>query len=271
MTHSAGDDSPIENYLDQLVVQLWDGSPTAARPGRHLLWETEAHLRDAAQAAIDAGASPHDAETAAVVRFGSADALARAELALRPLPVRVVIGQVAVTAWLLAGVGAVAVGLAGGVAALIRWFGGDSALVTVGQGQVLAATDCARWLAGNPAARSCRDAAIADWAAETVAYRVALGLLGVLALVSLAWIARRRRIASSPTLLDAVGTTLFVLAAAVTLGRGIDSWVVAHGSGSGQWLSAAPVAMAASVVFGRRLLDDLRAPPRSDGRKNASA
>jgi hypothetical protein len=43
-----------------------------------------------------------------------------------------------------------------------------------------------------------------------------------------------------------------------TLGLGINAIAVTSGDGSGQWLSAAVVALIAAGVFGVRLIRDLR-------------
>ena len=41
-------------------------------------------------------------------------------------------------------------------------------------------------------------------------------------------------------------------------GLGVDALIVSSGHGAGQWLSAAPVALAAGLGFGLRLLRDIR-------------
>jgi hypothetical protein len=52
--------------------------------------------------------------------------------------------------------------------------------------------------------------------------------------------------------------TAFGAAGVWTLGLGVDAIAVSSGHGSGQWLSAAPVALLAAAVFGLRLLGNLR-------------
>jgi hypothetical protein len=59
---------------------------------------------------------------------------------------------------------------------------------------------------------------------------------------------------------DTAAFVLFLLAGLWTLGAGIDAVVVAAGAGSGQWFSAAPVALAAALGFGWRMLHDLATP-----------
>ena len=88
-------------------------------------------------------------------------------------------------------------------------------------------------------------------------------IVGLVALAGL-WLARRRwfpahRWALLPsTVVDTIATTIFALSGAWLAGLGVDAWVVSAGYGSGQWLSAAPVALVAAAVFGTRLLRDLR-------------
>jgi len=246
--------SPIETYLDELVRAFAGRAP---RELRGMLAEAEAHLHDDADAAIARGVPRERAEAEAVARFGPARDLAAADR--RRLPVRHVLDQLVRHAVLMFGVGAVAVGLSGAVAAVIRAIGGSRALIDVAPGQVLSAGDCARWLSGDPAAHSCAAAAVGDWANEVVYYRIALGILGLLALAGYRWL--RRGLRSSPMLMvvrDTVGVAAFAGAAAVTFGLGIDAVVV--GGGAGQWFSATPIALVLAVAFAVLLLRDLRRP-----------
>ena len=131
--------------------------------------------------------------------------------------------------------------IGGLVAAVVRAVGGSHALVDVQPGETLAPADCTRWLALNPTAGSCRSAAVADWANETVYYRLALGVVGLLVLAVGHWLRRGRptsRLAA--TIRDTVGFAAFALGAVGTLLLGIDSAV--RGTGAGQWFTGAAVA-----------------------------
>ncbi len=250
---------PVDDYLDQLFVQLRSHAP---RDARSMLSETEDHLRDAAHEARLRGLSDADAEAEAVRRFGDARLLAVADRRRG----RVWVARATlVSAWSLGAWGAVAVGSSGLLAGVLRLAGGTAGFLAGpwprgGAG----AAACARWLSLSPHATSCAEAAIADWANEVVAYRVAFGLLGVLALAALA-VARRSlvhgpRWSPLPSLVtDTIGTAMFGASGAVLAGLGIDALAVSSGSGVGQWLSAAVVALAAAGVFGLRLLRGLRA------------
>jgi hypothetical protein len=254
-----GRNSPIEAYLDGLLVDLRAEPP---RQARHLLAEAEAHLRDAAEAS--AGMSQVDAEADAVARFGPSAGLARAERDRRITPLGTLVRQGLASAWFLGALGAIAVGLSGVVAAILGAIGGKSFIAGF-PGRALTPSDCARWLSIYPHAASCHQAAISDWAAETVYYRIALGLLGGVAMAVFV-VARRRmqrrdRWAVLPTtVVDTVAATLFGASGAWLVVLGADAVVVSSGHGAGQWLSAAPIALAAAAVFGVRLLRDLRSP-----------
>jgi hypothetical protein len=220
---------------------------------------------------VAGGASELAAQTAAVQRFGPVGELVAAEQRRQVPAPAAVAGQVVATAWLLGAIAAVAVGVSGLIAEVVRLVAGIPVLVDVAAGQGLAAVDCTRWLAADPTAATCRDAALSDWAAEVVGYRVALGLLGVIAL--LAYPAMRRirfgRVDMSghgglgrlPAVVsDSIAFTGFALAAGGTLILGVNAVVTASGHGSGQWFNATPVALGVAAVFGWRLLRDRLSP-----------
>ena len=177
---------PIDNYLDQLFVELRRNTPHAARS---MLNEAEAHLRDVADEEARAGMSPEEAEAEAVSRFGDARLVAAADRSRGRLWVA---RGVFISAWSLGAWGAVAVGLSGLVAGSMRLAGVTNRFLAGTWPKAgINASDCARWLGDYPHAGSCAQAAMSDWAFEIVAYRVALGLLGLAALACL-WFARRR-------------------------------------------------------------------------------
>lgn len=263
MTGSEHRDSPIEAYLDELVIGL---SARRPRELRHLVAEAEAHLRDDAEQAIATGMAAYEAEAQAVARFGPAVDVARAERDRLVVPIARLARQVMSSALLLGAIGAVAVGASGLVAGVFGLIGGNRALVDVPANRVLSAGDCVRWLAADPGAHSCRDAALSDWAAETVYYRLAAGIVGVVALA--VYLLLRDRLGRRgwwtslpPTVTDTIAMTVFGVAGCWTLALGLDAAVRSSGHGSGQWLSAAPVALAAAAVFAWRLLRQLRTEP----------
>lgn len=263
MTPPEEPDSPIETYLDQLVAGL---SARRPRDLRYLLAETEAHLRDDADRGVAAGLSPLQAEAEAVRRMGPVADLVTAEKQRQATSGGVVVREFLTTGLLLGGIGAVAVGISGVIAAGVRLVWGGPVLVDVARGQTLAAADCVRWLAADPTAPSCRDAAVADWVWEVIGYRIVLGVLGAIALVGYLLLRRRwtRRNAWAilpASVSDTIALVLFGIATAWTLALGVDAIVVNAGHGAGQWLSATPVALTAGAVFAVRLIRDLREHP----------
>jgi hypothetical protein len=250
-------DGPIERYLDELFVEVRSTSP---RDARSLLSETESHLRDAVEEATRNGMSVTDAEVDAIRRFGGARQIATGDRERG----RKDLGRgLVASAWLLGAVGAIAVGISGLIALAMRLAGVSNQFVAGRRSTAnLSPTDCARWLTGAPHAHSCAQAALDDWAWETVGYRIAFGVLGLLAL-GLFVVARRRLSlgrgwTSLPaTVVDTIATTLFGISGVWLAGLGIDALIVSSGHGAGQWLSAAPVALAAGLGFGRRLLRDI--------------
>jgi hypothetical protein len=258
-------DGPIEAYLDELV-----GSMSTRRPRelRYLIAESEAHLRDDAERGVAAGLSIQQAEAEAVARFGPAGDVVAAEERRLATPLTVVARASVASALFLGAIGALAVGVSGLIALIVRAIAGSRAVVDVGPGRVLGAADCTRWLNADSGARSCRDAAVADWVNEIVGYRLLMGLLGVVA-VAVFLVLRRRwmsqgRWATLPAAVtDTIAVTLFGAAGVWTLGMGVDAIANASGRGSGQWLSAAPVALGAATVFAVRLVRNLRNPAES--------
>jgi len=251
---------PIESYLDELLSAA---RSLPVREARYLLAETEAHLRDAADAGVRRGLAEHEAELAALTDFGTVADLVGRERARLRTPLRTLAGQLLRTAYLLGAIGAIAVGLSGVIAGLVYWIGGAAAIAPVPHAADLTPANCARWIGLAPHS-GCRAAAISDWASETVVYRIAAGVLGVIALVLYAIATRRRGTKPKPGLepmvTESIATTLFVVAAIGTLGLGLGALISSSGSGAGQWLSATPVALAAATIFGSRLARRLREP-----------
>jgi hypothetical protein len=253
---------PIEAYLDELVGLLSTRRP---RQLRSLLAETEAHLRDDADAGVRAGKSRYDAEVAAVARFGPAEVIAGAERDTWRPPIAVVAKQFIGSAALLGGIAAIAVGISGLIALFLRAISSARFLVDTPAASVLTPSNCSRWLGRNTPVSpvtQCRSAAMNDWVSEVIGYRLIAGVLGV-SVVLLAVAVRRRRggLPQLPRLVaDTIAAAAFTVAGVWLLLVGFDALVVVHGDGAGQWLSAAPVALAAAAVFGLRLIHDLQQP-----------
>ncbi len=252
------DDSPIGFYLDDLFQAARALPP---RDARYLLAETEAHLRDSADAAMAGGVQPYEAELGALAAFGTVDDLVPRESQRTRMPLRTLAGQILNSAMQLGAIGAMTVGASGAVAGLIYLIGGANSITTV-PAAVLTPQNCARWLS-QQAATNCHQAALSDWAFETVYSRLALGVAGVLLLIAHRYRKRRQRGNSGlkPIVTDTVAALAFAVAGLWTAGLGVDAMIVSEGQGAGQWLSAAPVALAVAAVYCTRLAKRIREEP----------
>ncbi len=255
--------SPIEEYLDGVLVTSAGIGPRALR---HLLAETEAHLRDIASEEVRAGSSPVDAERAAIARFGSIEALVEGEAAGRVIPLRALLRPTFGTALLLGGLAGVAAGVSGLITALMGYLGGSTFIVNISRRTYLSPSDCARWLSQNHSTHSCYQAALQDWSFEVVAYRIATGVIGLLMLVAYLGLRRRWSAKQLPCNLprhyvDAVAFVAFTGFGVWLAGMGVDSLIVSAGRGAGQGLGTAPAMLALGAIFGWRLIVDLRTPP----------
>ena len=256
MSDPRHEDSPVEQYLDRLLA----AAPGPPREVRSLLAEAEAHLRDATAAGLAEGLDPLAAEQRAVSHFGSVREVTTAEAGRQSLPLAAVGRQVVASGLLLGGIGGVAIGISGLLTALLGAIGGSTFIVDISHSTHLAPADCARWLSQNPGAHSCYQAALSDWAAEIVGFRLVAGVVGLVALAAYFGVRRRRFGALPATVVDTIAVIAFGAAGAWTLGLGVD-WLLVGTNGAGQWLGAAPVALVMAGLYGARLLHDLRRPP----------
>jgi len=253
--------SPIEDYLDQLLVEL-RGS---ARDVRRILAEVEEHLRDATAEGVADGLSEDKAQWRAIDRFGRPRVVARrfGRLAARPA-----LGALARAAVPFTVAGMIAIGVSGAISELLgRVFG--PAFVAGDQPDVrYTAGRCADFQEYFPG-KSCLDAAAWHHWGEVVEYRAAVGVLGLFLLGG--WLLHRRRrpkaaaaalIALPAGLMSGVAAALYGLAAAGLLLQGLGAAAAGGMSGgTGQWLSAGGVALVAAMVYGLALLRSLAPAP----------
>jgi hypothetical protein len=255
------DASPVEDHLDALLVAL-DGPP---RQVRAQLAEAEAHLWDATAEGVAEGLDRVEAERRAVARFGPVSLVAEGEAARGAVSLSELAHQSVSSGLGLAAIGGIAIGISAVITWVMGAVWGDRFVATDPGPSALTASNCARWLAGTHAL-TCRQAAIGDWAHDTVLVRAAAGVVGLAALAGwFAWrrwtTARRGRPAAlAPWLVDALAAAAFGVATVWLVSLGVDAFNVDAGHGAGQWLGAAPVALVLAVVFGLRLLGHLRRP-----------
>lgn len=163
----------LEPYLDRLFDLL--GGTGAA--GRRILSEAQAHLEEAIQANGAAGMSQEDAEREALARFGAPEQIAQAHASYSALPVALAFGRVVAAAWLLFGIGAMALGLMGlGDAALVRLVG----LNFIGE-DAPGVRACQH---ANIDTIACRASAAAHHAREMIDGPLAAGVFGLVAVAA---------------------------------------------------------------------------------------
>jgi hypothetical protein len=251
-------DDPIETYLDELFATM-RGSP---RTIRRVLREVEDHLRDAAADAQRAGMTDDEAARSAVARFGPARALASTASVGGRVRASVVLRQLVVMGCLLAGIGFIAVGASGVVAAAMgkalgaRFVAGDLPGVTY------TAARCDDFARLVPEATSCGQAAAIHHYGEVVEYRIAVGIAGLGAL--LAWRTLRRRwpvttsgLVLPPALAPALAMALFAMASILLAVQAANALTIGRNAGAGQWLSAAVVSLIGAVASGGSVVRSL--------------
>lgn len=255
-----GSVSPVDQLLDRLLVLL----PGTPRQIRIALAEAEAHLAQLVEQGLHEGLSQLQAEAEAVRRFGPADLLAADERRWRRTSGVGLVRAGAVTALYLCLIAGLALGASGLLVALVGWLGGSTSIVNISESTHLSTTDCTRWLRNDPQAATCYQAALSDWASETVVNRLAIG--GLALIVVLIILRRRRRRPKRvsrllpPLVVSSIGLSVFGTTALWLIGQGSDTLLIGA-NGAGQYLGSAPPVLAAALWFATRLVHELRAQP----------
>lgn len=248
----------IDEYLDRLASEL----RLDRRRARRVLLEAEDHLREAAQRFCADGLPWREAEQRAIDRFGSPRTVARrfaAEAGGVPLPR--LGAELALALSLLFGIGMSAIGASGLVADAFGAALGKSFVAGDTNGVTYTPARCADFLSYFPHAGSCEAAATAHHFDEIVTYRIAAGVLGLLALGG--WYLLRRRFARRGGLLPegfatTIGVTLFGLAALILLAMGGIPILLGQPTGAGGQLSGGLLALSVFAGFARSFLHVLR-------------
>jgi hypothetical protein len=210
-------DGPAERYLDALFDRL-TGTGNA---GRRSMAEAEDHLRTAAAVGVASGLDREAAEHQAVRRFGAPGSIA-AQLQITHRGIGALIRPLLAGAYMIGVVGMLALGVSGVLSEISgRLFGAAFVSGDI-NGVTYTPARCADYFEYFPDAGSCNAAAALHHWGEVVEYRVAVGVLGLLALG--VGLALRRRLADRwglwrpPTAAVALVTTAVAGAVAVGLG-----------------------------------------------------
>ena len=220
-------DSPIEDYLDDLLRSL----RTDARTTRRMLAEATDHLYATAAALREQGLPQAEAEAEAVRRFGPIAPIVRATT--RRSLVNLIV-DTARGAVFLGACGLIAVGISGLVALVMN--------IAVGRSFVGGVTT----FPGQGPGPS-----IDEVADDAVVLRVIAGVIGLLVLLGyLAWKRRGSRLRVLPAgLIDALGAAAFAAATAGLTVAASDQAVQTGTPGVGFAVSGAVVALPATVYF----------------------
>lgn len=177
-------------YLGRLATRL-HGPPDHVRG---LLDETEAHLVDAVGDLVAGGTDPVVAPHEAVARFGAVDMVARSmNSATRARYRRPAVREAATTLMAVAAAGLLAMGVVGLLARAATALTSTSAVFGLPAGAQMPAASCRHWLAVQPSAATCRDAATLEASADLTLGLAVAGVVGLLLAVLVVVLNRRDR------------------------------------------------------------------------------
>lgn len=250
--------------IDGVLDELFDRLAGTGAAGRRALAEAEDHLHAAAAHARDGGLDAAAAERDAVQRFGP-PAVVAAGIRRAHLDRGAIARAAFVGTWFVGAVSLVAIGASGLVAELFGRLYGAGFVAGDGPGVTYTPERCADYFEYVPNAGSCAAAAAEHHFGEVVFSRVAVGVLGLLAL-GLYALARRTGLRgpqwSLPTpYVATVLLALFGLATVALGGLGALQVSTAASGGSGADLAAGLVAAVVVLVVAGWSLRRLRRGP----------
>jgi HAAS len=240
----------IEQYLDQLADRLL----VSPRRARRILTEVQDHLYTSRQSLIDGGMALEEAEVTALKQFGSPAAVARDFRRQTPLSWIPFLEAVATPLAGLAAIGLIAIGLSGLLALGLGLVAGKEFVAGDAPGVTYTPSRCEEYLRLYPSAEDCTAAALADHFDEVVGFRIAAGILGLMAGAAYFGARRLRRPAPMP---PAFAPTLAVAAFApvgiALAGLGMMQ-TLTGGGGGGENIAGGLVALVFAASFSLRLL-----------------
>jgi len=249
----------IDVYLDRLARQL----QVDRRRIRRILTEAEDHLREAVQRGCDQGLTQDEAERRALEEFGSPRTVARRFAAEegRLLPPSLLLHLV-LALGLLGGVGMVAIGASGALAAAFGAAFGKPFVSGDTNGVTYTPARCADFRGYFPKEPDCEAAATAHHFDEVVSYRLAMGVLGGLVLLAAGIVRWRYRRLAGVRMLPAafsatIGAALFGLATVLLLGQSLGQLVFSDHNGVGGLLSGGIIAALLCLYYTRTLLQTI--------------
>jgi hypothetical protein len=248
MTGELLPDGPVERYLDALFDRL----AGTGQAGRRSLVEAEDHLRAAAAAGVASGLDRDRAEREAVQRFGQPGPIA-AQLQLTHRGLGALIRPFIAGAFTVGVVGLLALGVSGLISEAFGRIFGAAFVAGDASGVTYTPARCADYFEYFPTAASCNAAAALHHWGEVVQYRVAVGVLGLLALgfglIVRRTLAGRWRLWRPPATIVALVITALAGAGAVGL-LGMSVPGILFGARDGTGVELADGSVAALVALG---------------------
>jgi hypothetical protein len=169
---------------------------------------------------------------------------------LRRFPALAVLGDLVVSAWMLAGIGLLAIGFSGLVAAVMNAAFGPRFVGSIPSGARLTAAACRSWLADNPSAHNCLQAAILETSGDAVRLRLLAGIAGLVLLAVYLLAGRRWSGAVLPDgFVPTVAVSLFGVAGLGLAWLAVNQGVAGISSGPGFYLSGTIVSLAVAAVY----------------------
>jgi HAAS domain-containing protein len=246
---------PIDAYLDELLTRL--RGPAA--DVRRTLVEAEAHLRDAVDDQVAAGVELAEAHRVAIERFGTADQVAATvNRSLVGRTVGQVLGALAWAAARMVAIGAAAVGVSAVLAQALAALTSSAFVFGVPVDATLPAARCAHWLAVQPGATTCAQAAMLENSSDTFQLDTGGALLVLAAFgvaVAVRAITRRARgtaragVVLPPVTVPAIGATVFGVTGAGLLVAGLTDLMLPGSWGRGLWFVDAGVAILVALGY----------------------
>lgn len=258
---AAGSGGNPHDLIDAYLADLRRSLRAAPGETAFIVAEAKDHLLQTTAAGLAAGLTGREAEEAAISAFGSVRAVVRAHESTPGNLVRgrtpaAVLGDLVLSAWKLAGIGLIAVGVSGLVVWLMNRTLGPSFTGQAPAGVTFPKAHCAYWMALWPGTHTCAAAHTLEASSDAVVLRIVAGIAGIALLeayVIARYLLRRRRRGPAVPLagyFPALATCVFGAGALALAVSQFTGFLITQGPGT--FLSGAIVAALVAAGYGVR-------------------
>lgn len=244
----------IDLYLDELLTRLHGPAPVI----RRTLVEAEAHLRDAADKAVEAGMDPDDAQMWAIEQFGCTQEVAASVNRHARASAGRVLAALTSQAAVMCTVGCIAIAAAAVIAKLAALWLSPGVIYGAPNGTAFPAEACTHWLAVQPTAADCAQAATLENASDTSMFYIGGALIGLVVIGLAFGVARllRRTFSGSHSairlpsgVVPGIGATVFGCAGIGLLLAAVTHQTISGFFGSGLQFIDGSVALLVAVAY----------------------